>query len=254
MGQWPSVCDTGAIHGTDWSPAGLRRAALPCPRGAPVRIEIARDAPAGDRQEGAGALEQTQRKQMSLFPRPKPDNGSYALQARREIVRRPAPSQFDLIVTFANDEPAREALLALRREGFGPDQAVLLTPGPLAQDEFELASEVLRRESYLAFFIIAATEIITGMLLGASIGWVAGLFHFDPDIGPIWQPILIFGGIGLLCGVLVSVLDFRRWRRVHLPSPGQAAIALQLRRPDASTRLARAQAVLEQFGGQRELG
>lgn len=199
-------------------------------------------------------MEQTQRKRMPLFARSKPINGSYAVQARRDIVRRPAPSQFDLIVTFANDEPARESLLALRREGFGPDQAVLLTPGPLAQDEFELATEILRRESYLAFFIIAATEIITGILLGASVGWIAGLYHFEPEIGPIWQPILIFGSIGLLCGVLVSVLDFRRWRSVHLPTPGQAAIALRLRRPDASARLARAQAVLEQYGGQRTLG
>lgn len=199
-------------------------------------------------------MQETRREHVPFVSRLRPVNGNSKPQPARGVVRRPAPSEFDLIVTFASDEQAREALLALRREGFGPNQAVLLTRGPLAQDEFELATEILRRESYTAFAIIAVTEIIVGTLVGATIGWLIGLFLFQPAVGPIWQPILVAAGIGLLVGIVVTIFDFFRWRNVHLPSPGEAAIALRIRGGDAPVRLARAEAVLQQFGGQREAG
>lgn len=170
----------------------------------------------------------------------------------REAKRRPAPSQFDLIVTFADDQQARDALLALRRERFRSDQAVLLTRGPLGYDEFELATEALRAESYVALGIVIVTELAIGVLLGAVIGWLAGLFHFGPAVGPVWQPILIVAGVGLCSALVVAALDIRRWRRVHLPSPGAAAVALRLSGRDAPARLAKAQEVLAQFGGHQD--
>ena len=168
--------------------------------------------------------------------------------------RRPAPSQFDLVVTFSDEQQARDALLRLRHERFGPDQAVLLTPGPLHQDEFELAAEALRAESRVALGIVVATELATGALLGALIGWLAGLFHFAPVVGPVWQPILIIGAAGLLSGAVVAVLDVLRWRRARPANPGAAAIALRLRGRDAAPRLAQAQRVLGEAGGQQETG
>lgn len=177
--------------------------------------------------------------------------GEY-LSTPSEITRRPPPSQFDLIVTFANDQQARDALLALRHERFRSDQAVLLTKGPLNQGEFELATEALRSESYIALAIIIITELAIGTLLGAIIGWLVGLFHFAPSIGPIWQPILVIAGLGFCSALVVALLDIRRWRRVHLPTPGEAAVALRLRGSDAAARLAHAQQVLNQFGGHQD--
>lgn len=168
--------------------------------------------------------------------------------------RRPAPSQFDLLVTFTSDDQARDALLGLRRAGFGPDQAVLLTRGPLSQDELELAEDALRTESWVAYGIVVATELVLGIVLGAVIGWLIGLFHFQPQIGPVWQPILICAGIGLLLAIIVSFFEWRRWRNIHLPTPGEAAVALRFRGADAPTQLNLAQSVLERFGGQRETG
>jgi hypothetical protein len=194
------------------------------------------------------------RDDLPFFSRERPSDGELDHQAGRERKRRPAPSQFDLVVTFENDQHARDALLALRRRGFGPDSAVLLTRGPMAQDEFELAVDELRAESYVAFAIVVATELVLGTLLGAIVGWLAGLFHFAPEIGPVWQPILIVGGVGFLCALVVAFFEFRRWRRDHLPSPAEAAVALRLRGRDAPDLLVRAQDVLTQFGGQREAG
>lgn len=179
-------------------------------------------------------------------------DGNQETAAPREGRLRPAPSQFDLVVTFADDQQARDALLALRRERFRSDQAVLLTPGPLGYDEFELATEALRAESYVALGIVIATELAVGALLGAVIGWLAGLFHFAPAVGPVWQPILIIAGIGFCSALVVAAFDIRRWRRVHLPSPGEAAVALRLRGRDAPSRLAKAQEVLAQFGGHQD--
>ena len=192
--------------------------------------------------------------EMPLFSRERPSDGQGEHQTGRERKRRPTPFQFDLVVTFDNDQLAREALLALRRQGFGPDQAVLLTRGPLAQDEFELAVDELRAESYMALAIVVVTELALGTLVGAVIGWLVGLFHFAPQVGPVWQPILIVGGIGLLCALVVAFFEYRRWQREHLPSPAEAAVALRLRGQDAPALLMRAQAVLTQFGGQREFG
>lgn len=167
---------------------------------------------------------------------------------------RATPSQFDLVVTFSSDEPARQALLSLREAGFGPDQAVLLTRGPLGQGEFELAVDELRAESWVAYGIVVATELTIGILAGSVVGWLIALFHNQPQIGPVWQPILICGFIGLLFGIVASLFEWRRWRSAHLPTPGQAAVALRLRGPSAPQQLQRAQLVLERFGGQRETG
>ena len=179
-------------------------------------------------------------------------DGDQEAEARRLTKQRPAPSQFDLIVTFADDQQARDALLALRRARFRSDQAVLLTRGPLGFDEFELATEALRTESYVALGIVVATELAFGALLGAMIGWLAGLFHFAPAVGPVWQPILIVAAVGFCSALVVAAFDIRRWRRVHLPSPGTAAVALCLHGRDAPARLAQAQEVLAQFGGHQD--
>jgi hypothetical protein len=191
---------------------------------------------------------------LSARNRPKTNQPQRDRTAQNGHTPRLSPSQFDLIVTFSSDAVARQALLSLREAGFGPDQAVLLTRGPLAQDELELAVEDLRTESWLAFGIVVATELAIGILLGGVIGWLIGLFHYAPQVGPVWQPILIFGCIGFLLGLVGSVLEWRRWRRVHLPTPGEAAIALRLRGPSAPRQLGLAQSVLERFGGQRETG
>jgi hypothetical protein len=199
-------------------------------------------------------VQQSQKDALPPYSRSKPGAGRRSREVGAGPPRRPAPSQFDLVVTFETDQQARDALLSLRREGFGPDEVVLLTRGPLAKDEFELATEELRTESYVALSIIVATELVLGTLLGAVVGWLAGLFRYAPQVGPVWQPILIFGAIGFICGLVVSFFEVRRWRRVHVPSPGEAAVALRLRGPGAPMRLARAQDVLQQLGGQQGAG
>lgn len=166
--------------------------------------------------------------------------------------RQHGASEFDLVVTFGIDAQARDALLSLRHAGFGPDQAVLLSRGPLGQDELQLAEQELRSESWIAFGIVVATELLIGILLGSVIGWLIGLFRNEPDVGAIWQPIFMCGIIGFVLALVVSVVEWRRWRRVHLPASGAAAVALRLRGPSAPRQLGLAQSVLEQFGGQSE--
>lgn len=167
--------------------------------------------------------------------------------------RRLSPSQYDLVVTFDDVAQAREALLALRRERFAPDQAVLLTRGPLAQGEFELVEEELYGDSVAALGVTVVTEIALGLLIGAVVGWLAGLFLFAPQVGPIWLPILIVACIGALCGAAVGLVEFRRWQN-HTPGGGVAAIALRLHGATAPSRLAHAQEVLATFGGQQQSG
>jgi hypothetical protein len=164
--------------------------------------------------------------------------------------RHPMPSQFDLVVTFTDTQQAHEALLALRHERFGPDQAVLLARGPLSQDDCEAAAAEFQTESNTTLAIIVATEIVGGALFGAVVGWLGGLYHSAPTVSPVWVPTLIVGGIGAICGAVLGALEFRRWRQTRAPTRGEAAIALRLRGPGAAERLARAQAVLERFGGQ----
>lgn len=199
-------------------------------------------------------MQKAQQERRPLFPslQRQQSNGSYKPTADRQQ-RRLAPSQFDLVITFEDDAQAREALLALRRERFGPDQAVLLTQGPLAQDEFELAEEELHAESVAALGITIGTEVVLGALGGAVVGWLAGLFVFAPRIGPVWIPMLIVALIGALCGAAVGLVEFRRWQ-TNQPGSGEAAIALRLRGATAPARLERAQHVLAEFGGQQETG
>jgi hypothetical protein len=202
-----------------------------------------------------GTMQETQRRTpRSSRGQQRPNKASRDHTAHNGHVPRPTPSQFDLVVTFATDDSARHALFSLREAGFGPDQAVLLTRGPLAQDEFELAVDDLRSESWTAFAIVVATELALGILLGCVIGWLVGLFRNEPAIGPVWQPLIVFGAAGFLTACVAAFFEWRRWRRVHVPTPGEAAVALRLRGPSAPQRLSLAQSVLEQYGGQRELG
>jgi hypothetical protein len=200
-------------------------------------------------------MQKAQQERRPLFPplARQQSNGSYKPPAADRNQRRLAPSQFDLVITFEDDAQAREALLALRREHFGPDQAVLLTRGPLARDEYELAEEELRAESVAALGITIGTEVVLGAFVGAIVGWLAGLFWFAPQVGPVWIPILIVALIGALCGGAVGFVEFRRWQ-THQPGGGEAAIALRLRGATAPARLERAQRVLADYGGQQETG
>ncbi len=164
---------------------------------------------------------------------------------------------FDLIVTFEEDARAREALMALRNEGFTPEEAILLEPNqatatsdPFALDgNTRFSPEALAADRKIALAIIIATEVAVGAIFGAVVGWIVSLFLHAPEIGPVWVWMLPLGVLGAAAGAGVGAWEWKRWSRELKELPHETAIGLRFTGRQPADELQRARAILQQYGG-----
>jgi hypothetical protein len=166
-------------------------------------------------------------------------------------------SDFDMVVTFAEDARAREALMALRREGFTPEQAILLEPetATASSDPFALDGKTrfppdeLVADRKIAIAILIATEVAVGTIAGAVVGWIVSLFLYSPQIGPVWAWMLGLGMLGAALGGVVGAWEWKHLSRELQPLRNQTAIGLRFTGRQPANELQRARAILEQYGG-----
>ncbi|HEY7125472.1 MAG TPA: hypothetical protein VH540_16070 [Ktedonobacterales bacterium] len=165
--------------------------------------------------------------------------------------------RFDLMVTFAEDARAREALMALRSAGFTPEQAILLEPEstPASSDPFavdgsaRVSPEGLAADRKLAIVVIITTEVAVGAIAGAVVGWIVSLFVHAPEIGPVWIWMLPLGALGAALGAGVGVWEWKCWWREVKVLRHETAIGLRFTGGRPASELQRARAILEQYGG-----
>ncbi len=166
-------------------------------------------------------------------------------------------ARFDMIATFPEETQARRALADLRSAGFGPDQALLLHPeesSPASRlispdGQVKMPTAELLADQAVAIWIIISTELVVGALAGAVVGWLVALFLNAPNIGPVWFWMLILGAVGAAAGIVLGVLEWRRWQRQLDTLRQQVAIGLRFSGHHPAADLARARAILEQHGG-----
>jgi hypothetical protein len=166
-------------------------------------------------------------------------------------------ANFDLLVTFEDEPRAREALMALRREGFTTEQAMLLQPesSQASSDPFSLdgtmrfSPDELAADRTIAITIIIATEVAVGAIAGAVVGWLVSLFLNAPEIGPLLGWMLGLGALGALAGAGLGSFEWKRWSRELEKLRRQAAIGLRFSGRHPADGLQRARTILERYGG-----
>lgn len=159
-----------------------------------------------------------------------------------------------MIVTFAEEAQARQALAELRRAGFGPEQALLLQPQDddanlIAPDgQIKLTSAELVADRTVAIWIILCTEFAVGGLAGALVGWIIALFLNAPNIGPVWGWMLGLAVLGAVVGLALGSLEWRKWKHQIETLRQQVAIGMRFVGRNPATDIVRARAILEQHG------
>jgi hypothetical protein len=177
-------------------------------------------------------------------------------QPGRDFRERLTRGRFDMIVTFAEERQAREALAELREAGFGPEQALLLRPeepsalNGVALDGYtKFSPDELVTDAIIARFIIVGVELVVGALGGAVVGWLIALFLNAPQVAPVWFWMLGLGVAGAIGGVLLGSLEWKKWHRQIEALRQQVAIGMRFSGRNPATDAARARAILEQHGG-----